>query len=247
MPLVQGRVNRLWQRGQMGNHLVIAGSGNGKTGLICKGILPLCALDRTLFLDMKNDTDPMLDGTGKVITDIREMFATPGGGPFGQWYRLAVDPVNDRARARAATKLALAIALDVGDMVIAADEVRTITGDLGLGEEYEALLRLGRSKGVSLISAVAATDNMRPAVRNQWRFAWVGAVNGAEVIQTCLKILTLPHQQKIGNAANPYWPVIRDLRQFEWLYLDNMGKIERNCMARVKSWNPDSDFYSFAA
>jgi hypothetical protein len=231
----------------MGNHLVIAGSGSGKTGLIRDGILPLYAHDQMLFLDMKNDTDPMLSGVGKVITDIREMLTTPGGGPFGQWYRLAVDPVNDRARARAAVKLALETVLDVGDIVLAADEVRTITGDLGLGDPYESLLRLGRSKGVSAISAVAATDNMRPAVRSQWRFAWVGAVNGAEVIQNCLRILTLPHQQKIGSAANPYWPVIRDLRQFEWLYLDNMGTVERNCMARVRSWNPDSDFYSFAA
>jgi hypothetical protein len=251
MSLVQGRVNRLWRHRHIGHHLVIAASGSGKTGLIVNGILPLVAYDRMLFIDVKNDTDPMLSGVGEVIgpRDVRQALTVGGGGgPSRSWWRLAVDPINDHANARRAVKLALETALDVGDVVIAADEVRAITGDLGLGAEYESLLIRGRSSGVSVVSAVAATDNMRPAVRTQWAFAWAGAVNGTEVLRATLGMLSLPTTQKIGSAANPYWPVVRDLRQFEWLYLDKQGTgIERNCMARVKSWIPDSDYSSFAA
>jgi hypothetical protein len=235
-------------RGRATHHLVIAESGGGKTGLIVNGILPLCAYDRVLYLDVKNDTDPMLTGVGEVIgpRDVRRALAAGGGGgPHGTWWRLAVDPVMKRDQARSAVKLALETALEVGDVVIAADEVRAITassdGGLGLGELYESVLTRGRSNGVTVISAVAATDNMRPAVRNQWAFAWVGSVKGAEVIRASLGILSLPNTQKVGNAANPYWPVIRDLNQFEWLYSDRRGIGEqRNVMARVKSWNPGS-------
>jgi hypothetical protein len=248
MRLVQGRVDRLWRHRQIGHHLVIAASGSGKTGLMVNGILPLCTHDRVLFIDVKVDTDPMLAGVGLVISDVREMLTSRGGGPCGTWYRLVVDPVNDRVKARGAVKLALETALAVGDIIVMADEVRAITGDLGLGNEYEALLTRGRSQGVSVISAVAATDNMRRAVKNQWAFAWAGAVNGNDVIKDTLGMLSLPTTQKIGNAPNHYWPVVRDLRQFEWLYLDKMGTgTERNCMARVKSWIPDGDYLSFAA
>jgi hypothetical protein len=253
MALVQGRVDRLWVRGQSTHHLIIGMSGAGKTGLIVGGILPLCADDRLVFIDVKNDTDPMLTDVGRPIgpRDVRILLGGQGGGPGGTWFRLVVDPVNDHERAQEAVRFALNLGLDIGDMVIATDEVRAITetgqGQLGLGQLYEAVLTRGRSSGVSVISAAAATDNLRPAVRNQWTFAWAGSVNGADVIKSTLGILSLPNTQKVGSVQNPYWPVIRDLAQFEWLYLDRKGaQGNRVCMARVRSWIPDGNLYRIA-
>jgi len=242
LDLVQGRVNRLWTRGTLGHHLIIAMSGSGKTAHIVRNILPLCARERMVFVDVKNDTDPMLSGVGRPIgpRNLALVLGGHGGGPFGTWFRLVIDPVNRPAEARAAIRQLLQWALSVGDMVICVDEARTIT-ELGLGELYESVLTRGRSNGVSVVSAVAATDNMRPAVRTQWAYAWAGTVNGAEVIRSTLGMLNLPNTQKVGSTQNPYWLLIRDLAPFEWLYLDHKGPAgNKTVMARVKSWNPDA-------
>jgi hypothetical protein len=249
MTLVQGRVNRLWIRELSTHHLIIAESGSGKTGLIVKCILPLCTYDRMVFIDVKNDTDPMLSEVGRPIGpgDVAQVLAEPSDGPRKSWYRLVVDPVNKRDQARTAVNELLGLALTVGDMVIVTDEARTITGTgdgaLGLVTPYENVLKRGRSHGVSVVSAIADTGNMQPAaLRTQRTFTWVGAVNGNDGIKATLGILGLPTMQKVGNGPNPYWAVVRDLKQGEWLYQDNKGSAGiRNCMARVTSWVPEWD------
>jgi hypothetical protein len=243
LKLIQGRVDRLWIRGLSTHHLVIGMSGSGKTGLIVHGILPLCAHDRVLFIDVKNDSDPMLADVGRPIgsQDVRLLLNGKDDGPGGDWFRLVVDPVNAHDQAQDAVRQALRLALDVGDMIIAVDETRAITevgqGQLGLRQLYESVLTRGRSNGVSCISAIAATDNTPASVKSQWTFAWAGMVNSSDVIKSALGILGLPYTQKVGNAPNPYWPLIRDLAQFEWLYLDHMGPHEsKTVMARTRSY-----------
>jgi hypothetical protein len=241
LSLVQGRVDRLWTPRIATHHLIIGESGAGKTGLIRDGILPLCVYDRVLFIDVKNDTDQMLSNWGVPIgpNDVLKAFA--GG---ARWYRLIVDPINDRERAQSAVRLALQLALDIGDTIVVTDETRTITeqSQLGLSSDYERLLMRGRSMGVSCISAVAATDNTYPAVKTQWSFAWVGSVNGSDVITETLKILGLPHTVRLNNDPNHYRAMLRDLERYEWLYVDKeRGNHPGNrCLARVQSYSPSN-------
>lgn len=237
MPLVQGRIDSVWIPRVTTHHLVIGESGAGKTGLIRDGILPLCEYDRVLFIDVKNDQDSMLKGWGTPIGPDEVIKAFIGSDLH---YRLVVDPINDRERARDAIKLALQLALDIGDMIVVTDETRAITeqSQLGLSTYYEQVLMRGRAVGVSCISAVAATDNIYAAVKSQWSFAWVGSINGTDVITETLKILGLPHTIKYGDGPNPYRELLRNLPRYEWLYLDKSGGNHpgNRCLARVKSW-----------
>ena len=212
LPTVQGRVNSAWRPGLAAHHVIIGENGSGKTGLITRGIMPLCEYDRTLIIDVKGD-DEMWDGYGVPIGRVPPGFHGQGNGPERSWYRLVVDMMADKAEAKRLVAEALDIALDEGHMTLIIDETRAITDreELNLSAKLEAVLLRGRSRRLAAILAAQATEYMVPSIRNQWAMAWLGSLKDDEVIKRTLKIVGLPMT---------YLPVIRDIPRRDWLYLD---------------------------
>lgn len=209
---IQARCNRLWDSVSAAHHVIIAENGAGKTYLITRVILPLCALDRVLIIDVKGD-DSVWSGYGEPIERMsRGLFGT-GNGPGGNWYRLVVDVLGDKAGAKRLVAEALDIVLDEGHWVLVVDETRAITDreELGQGQRLENILLRGRSRAAQVIMAAQATEYMIPSTRNQWAFAWVGSIKDDEVIKRTLKILGLPQSHLPELRANP---------KRRWLYKD---------------------------
>src|ERR1022692_1965296 len=96
---VQTRCDKYWDYLSAAHHVIIAENGAGKTYLITRVILPLCALDRVLIIDVKGD-DSVWAGYGKPIGRMVPGLSGTGGGPAGNWYRLVVDPLTDKAGAK---------------------------------------------------------------------------------------------------------------------------------------------------
>ena len=215
---VQGRMNHAWRPRVAPHHVIIGENGSGKTGLITRAIMPLCAYDRVLVIDVKGD-DPMWEEYGKPSEQVTPGFFGQGNGPGRNWYRLVVD-MADRQAAKRAVAAALDIALDEGHMILVVDETRAVTDreELNLGAKLEAALLRGRSRGLSAILAAQATEYMVPSLRNQWAIAWLGSLKDDEIIKRALKILGLPQA---------YLPLVRDIPRRDWLYRDkeNPGPI----------------------
>ena len=216
--LVQGRVNRLWNKKTAVHHIVVAENGSGKTFLITRGILPLCGYDRVLIVDVKGD-DEVWDGYGEPITEMRYGLSGTGNGPSGNWYRLVVDPITDRANARETVKKALEIIQDEGYWIIVIDESRAITDKtdvaLNLAPSLEATISRGRSRGIQVISGAQSIDWMVASVRNQWAFAWIGSLKDEVQIKRVLQILGLPHR-----VTDNLIPEIGNNPKRRWLYVD---------------------------
>lgn len=208
---VQGRLSAVWRPRLAPHHVIIGENGSGKTGLITRGIMPLCAYDRVLIIDVKGD-DPMWQGYGAPIERVTPGFCNSGEGPGRNWYRLVVD-MADRAAAKRAVAEALDLALDEGHLILIVDETRAITDreELNLGAKLEAALLRGRSRGLSAVLAAQATEYMVPSLRNQWAMSWLGSLKDDEVIKRTLKIVGLPMA---------YLPLVRDIQRRDWLYRD---------------------------
>lgn len=213
---VQGRVNRLWRPAEgAAHHLILGTNGAGKTRLITDALLPLAAMDRVLIIDVKGD-DPSWDVVDAAVIDrVAPQFGAErdGGGPFGLWYRLVVDPL-DRATARRAVGAALDVCTDEGHVVLVCDEIRALTdhGQLGLADALEALMMQGRSRNVSAIVAGQATQWITGAARSQWAFAWLGQLTDDRVRREALQI--------IGLSAAEGLPTLRTIGRRRWLYSD---------------------------
>lgn len=212
LALVQGRMQTAWKAGLAPWQIIVGENGSGKTGLITRVIYPLCAYDRVLAIDVKGD-DEMMQGYGKPVGHVTPGFNGDGEGPGRNWYRLVVDPVNDKARAKFEVDHALKLALTEGHMVLVCDETRAITDndELALRAPLEAAILRGRSRNLSGIMAAQATEYMVPSVRNQWAIAWLGPLKDDAVIKRALEISTL---------AKGYAPMIRDMPRRRWLYMD---------------------------
>lgn len=214
--LIQARLAATWNYTDAAHHVIIAENGSGKTYLITRAILPLCAFDRVLIIDVKGD-DPVWTEYGTPIDRVTPGMWGTGGGPCRNWYRLVVDPIGDKAGAKRVVAEALDIVLDEGHYILVIDETRAITDkdELNEGARLEAVLLRGRSRAAQVIMAAQATEYMIPSTRNQWAFAWVGSVKDDDVIKRALKILSMPHTgpgsllRTIG--ANP---------KRRWLYVD---------------------------
>lgn len=212
LAIVQGRMHAAWKAGLAPWQVIVGENGSGKTGLITRVIYPLCAHDRVLAIDVKGD-DPMMRGYGKPVSRVTPGFHGDGEGPGRNWYRLVVDPVNDKKGARREVGAALDLALTEGHMVLIVDETRAITDndELALRPALEAAILRGRSRNLSGVMAAQATEYMVPSVRNQWAIAWLGPLKDEHVIRRALEIGTLPRS---------YAPLIRDMPRRRWLYMD---------------------------
>jgi hypothetical protein len=232
---VQARMLRAWRPGESAFQLVVAENGAGKTGLNTRVIMPLCAHDRVLCIDVSGD-DPMLAGYGAPIERLSRGLHNTGEGPGRNWYRLVVDPVNDKAGAKAAVAEALDVVLDEGHWIVFVDETRTVTDndELALRAKLEAALLRGRKRGLQAVCAAQATEYMVPSVRNQWAVAWLGPLKDDNVIKRALQITSLPWQGAEGRA---FMALLRDMPRGQWLYLDRESG--RPALAIVETWRPD--------
>lgn len=215
---VMGRVARLWDGENCAHHVVNGATGTGKSTLITRGILPLAERERQLIFDVKGD-DPVWGSYPALpVERITPGFgsAGEGGGPDGRWFRLVLD-MTDLAAAKRIAREALEIVQDEGNCVAVLDETRrmTDTEELNLGQPIETMLMGGRSRHLSVITTLTATEWTKPSIRNQWSFAYTGALRDDEVRKRWLKILGLPYSEKAG-----YLDALRTIPRRTWLYRD---------------------------
>jgi hypothetical protein len=213
---VQGRVNRLWNKRTAVHHIVVAENGSGKTFLITRGILPLCAEDRVLILDVKGD-DEVWENYGEPIYEMEYGLCNTGNGPSNNWYRLVVDPITEKEQARKTVKRALQIVQDEGYWIIVVDESRAITDlkELNLRADLESTLNRGRSRSIQAILGAQSIDYMIGGIRNQWAFGWIGSLRDEVQIKRVLQIVGLPHSGKESLIQT-----VNNNPKRRWLYVD---------------------------
>lgn len=215
---VQRRMQNVSWRPKTGQAhiLVLAANGHGKTGLTTRLIYPLCNCERTLAIDVKGDDD-MLTGYGTPVRRVTPGMLDGGDGPAGTWWRLVVDPDNDRAGAIRRVREAFTVAANEGHMIVNIDETRAVTEkdpDLSLKAELGKMVLRGRSRYLRVIAAAQSTDYLADTVRNQWAVAFIGALRDDNAIERTLRLTGLWGEKYV------YMPVIRDMPPRTWLYVD---------------------------
>lgn len=219
---VAGRVHRTWDPDTAPHHIIWAITRAGKTHLITRGILPLCAYSRVLIIDVKGGTDAAWNGYGHPVRTLPREFSMGGGepggpgGPLGMWYRLEADETDPTAKGR--VRDALEQVQDEGHCVVIADETRALTDAEGTGfgakAIVEALLIRGGSRNVSLVLASQSTAYASSSVKDQGAFLWVGATRDTAGQERIAKTL--------GQPAS-FAATLRTIRKRQFLYSDNEG------------------------
>jgi hypothetical protein len=215
---IQARMTAVSWRPRTGQaHILVLGAnGHGKTGLTTRLIFPMLHAERALSIDVKGDDD-MLSGYGAPVSAVVPGMAGDGDGPGGSWWRLVIDPLNDRAGAVRATRRALHVARNEGHMILNVDETRAVTDadpQLGLRAELEEALLRGRSRYLRAIGSAQSVEYMAPSMRNQWAVAFIGALRDDNAIERALRLAGLWH------AKSLYMPAVRDMPPRTWLYVD---------------------------
>jgi hypothetical protein len=216
---VAGRIHRKWDPDTAPHHIIFAMTRAGKTHLITRGILPLCAYSRVLIIDVKGGTDPAWDGYGIPVTALPPEFSAGGGkaggpgGPLGMWYRLVADETDPTSKAR--VRAALEQVQDEGHCVVIADETRALTEstgtNMGVGALVEALLIRGGSRSVSLVLASQSTAYAASSVKDQGAFLWVGATRDTAGQERIAQILGQPKS---------FAATLRSIPKRQFLYSD---------------------------
>lgn len=221
---VAGFVNKTWDPLNSPHHSIIGLTGSGKSYLAINGLLkPLCAMDRVMIIDTKQD-DPLVSSIGKPVTEIPRQ--TVYGGrkrhPQDRWFRLVVHDALDnegRRRAQDQVRTALTRAHREGNWVIYIDELQDLGGmrqpNLGLTMLIDEIYRKGRSKKVSIIAATQAPRNVPSSFYDQCSFAWIGRLTDEDKQKRL---------REIGGMPKEMLSVITGLRKREWLLSAESGE-----------------------
>lgn len=213
-PKVRDAVSKLWDPQNDPHHVIIGGTGSGKSYLAVNGILkPMCAYDRVLIVDTKGD-DPIVSQMGKACRELprntwwRNMSHKQEA--YKDWHRIV--SYDDNAKAREQIGSALHHVINEGNWVIYLDEAVEVVDsrkpNLGLADIVSFGLRKGRSKNVSFINATQAPVWVPRWMIDQSSFVWIGRIRD-EVRQKRL--------QEVGGLARQDLPYVRDLKKREWL------------------------------
>ena len=214
---VLGRVATVWHAREVPHHLVYGMTGSGKTTLI-KALLGLCPYERVLVLDPKAHPDPVWDGPpddpdawGRPIASVPPQLGAgrDGGGPAGLWYRLTGTP--DRKETAARFSAALLTMHAEGHAVLVLDDVRETCKQLGLRDQVDSVMSLGRSAGICAI--LSTTELGWVTGRGQGGMVWVGHTSGLEPAKAGAGLLGWrgPQRQDECAAIGPH----------EWIFSES--------------------------
>jgi hypothetical protein len=213
------RVDSIWSPACAPHHLLLGGTGAGKSTRI-KDLLGLARDERVLLIEPKRGPDVVYEGPpgdpfrwGKPVSAITQMFGydgEPGGGPAGLWYRLTGNPDRtDTARRFAA---ALDIVANEGHVVLIFDDVKEICRQLRLTEQVESILNLGRSAGICAV--LATTEVSYVAGRSQGAMVWVGFTGGGlDAAKAAAGLL--------GWRGRERQDVCASMPRYGWIYQDH--------------------------
>lgn len=202
---VLDRVDTIWYPQGAPHHLVYGMSGSGKTTLI-KALLGLCRYERVLILDPKPHPDPVWDGPqddphawGRPITSVPPQLGSDrdGGGPSGLWYRLTGSP--DRKETAQRFSAALATMAAEGHVVLVLDDVRETCKQLGLRDQVDSVMNLGRSSSVCAI--LSTTETAWVAGRQQGGMVWVGHTSGLDAAKAGAALLSWRGRERQDECA----------------------------------------------
>jgi len=211
--VVEARMDRYWRPDTAPHVAVFAATRAGKTHLITHHLLPLCAGDRVLIIDVKGD-DGAWDGYGKPVSGLTPAFGrdAEGGGPIGMWFRLIVN-LKDIAAARRTVKRALEQVEAEGHCIVIIDESRTVCDPkyLNCMSEVESILMRGGSRNLSLVIAAQSIGYAPVSVKDQASFILVGHTIDAERQKRLLDVLGMPRSAL---------PALQGIQQRSWLYVD---------------------------
>lgn len=213
---VKARVDRLWVPKQAPHHSIMGQQGSGKSFLITRGLLPMCARNNVLTIDNKGGDETLLGHCGKVVRTLpgRTRKLSSERKPKENWYHLIVD--DNRAQAREQVANALDLAYREGDWTIVIDETRAISDPrspgLGLQPLLDRLWLRGRSRGINVIAGTQAPRWVPSSFYDQCNFVWCSRIRDENAQKRVMEI---------GSMTKEHLPYVAAVRKRQWLYMDD--------------------------
>lgn len=219
---VRSYVNKAWDPENCPHHSIIGLTGSGKSYLAVKGILrPMCALDRVLIIDSKQD-DKLVSSIGNPVRELPRQTWYSGMGrrrtePYKSWYRLQLTGTPDEKRMQVGKTLARVY--KEGNWVVFIDELKHITGPrkpfLRLGAFVDEIYIMGRSRKISIVAGTQAPKDVTTSFYDQSSFAWIGRIRDEERQKRLLEI---------GGLSRKELPYIATLKRRQWLLSADNGE-----------------------
>jgi hypothetical protein len=209
---VAGRVQRNWRPTEANpHHALFAQTRGGKSHLIRWGILPLADLARVVVVDVKPGGDPIWNGWGEDVTELRSGFGLNSDG-HRAWYRVRVLPGDEGS---SQVRRILEQLAAEGEAVLVIDDARKVTDQhapgLRLGHVVDHLLLEGAGLGVTVILGANSTAWATSSVKDQCAFIWLGHTRSDQVRHEFSRVAGLPKDMRSTLSA---------IAPKEWLYTD---------------------------
>lgn len=211
---VSNAVDKAWDPLNNPHHLVVGGTGSGKSYLTINGILkPMCSANRVLIVDTKGD-DPVTSSVGKPVRELPRNTWYKGleskRKPMQDWFRLVAHDDNDKAREQVGSTLLRCI--KEGNWVIYLDEAVEVCDpqrpNLGQAPVVSLGLKKGRSRRVPIISATQAPVWVPRWLIDQASFVWIGRIRDEDRHKRLIQV---------GGMRRQDLPYLTSLQKREWL------------------------------
>lgn len=206
---------------QLGEHVsIFAPTGNGKTHLITRGLLPVWdrAADEknaqpVMFIDCK-DGDPLTRNFGTLVDKFPSKMQRWRRKP---WWRLKVPSLFRGATSGQQQHViydALRNVYNEGNWILVIDEVRPLV-ELKLQKHLTEVWERGRTQGITLIAGTQAPSWMPPAMYDSPKHVYLGAV---------LDRRRQVRFREMGGYSEDLTTALAGINKRQFIYVGEMGK-----------------------